>query len=65
VSKRVVEFAVEKGVDVIGLEDLNGIRKRTKVRKKQRYDHESWIYHRLQSMIEYKSHGKRHYSSLR
>jgi len=55
VSKRVVEFAVEKGVDVIGLEDLNGIRKRTKVRKKQRYDHESWIYHRLQSMIEYKA----------
>jgi len=55
VSKRVVEFAVEKGVDVIGLENLNGIRKRTKVRKKQRYDFESWVYHKLQFMIEYKA----------
>lgn len=55
VSKRVVEFAVERGVDVIGLEDLNGIRERTKVRKKQRYDHESWVYDKLQFMIDYKA----------
>ncbi|KUK29476.1 MAG: Transposase, IS605 OrfB family, partial [Methanosarcinales archeaon 56_1174] len=54
-SKRVVEFALEKGVDVIGLEDLNGIRKRTKVRKKQRYDFESWVYRKLQFIIEYKA----------
>lgn len=59
VSQRIVEFAVEKGVDVIGLEDLNGIRKRTRVRKKQRYDFESWVYHKLQFMIEYKAKEKR------
>jgi len=55
VSKRIVEFAVEKRVDVIGLENLNGIRKRAKVRKKQRYDFESWVYRKLQFMIEYKA----------
>ena len=55
VSKRIVEFAVEKGVDVIGLENLNGIRKRAKVRKKQRYNFESWVYRKLQFMIEYKA----------
>ena len=54
-SKRIVEFALEKGVDVIGLENLDGIRKRTKVRKKQRYDFESWVYRKLQFMIEYKA----------
>ena len=55
VSKRIVEFALEKGVDVIGLENLDGIRKRTKVRKKQRYDFESWAYRKLQFMIEHKA----------
>jgi len=58
VSKRVAEFAVEKGVDVIGLENLNGIRKRTRVRKRQKYDFESWVYHKLQFMIEYKAKEK-------
>ena len=55
VSKRIVEFAIEKDVDIIGLEDLNGIRRRTKIRKKQRYDFESWVYHKLQFTIEYKA----------
>ena len=55
VSKKIVEFAVEKDVDVIGLENLNGIRKRTNARKKQRYDFESWVYHKLQFMIEYRA----------
>ena len=53
--KFLIEFALEKQVDVIGLENLNGIRKRTKVRKKQRYDFESWVYRKLQFMIEYKA----------
>ncbi|HIE14454.1 TPA: hypothetical protein EYP70_04205 [Candidatus Bathyarchaeota archaeon] len=57
-SRRIVEFAVEKDVDVIGLEDLNGIGKRTKVRKKQRYDFETWVYHKLQFMVEYKAKEK-------
>ncbi|MFB0545177.1 MAG: transposase, partial [Asgard group archaeon] len=35
VSKKVVGFAKENNVSVIGLEDLNGIRKRTKVKKKK------------------------------
>jgi hypothetical protein len=38
---------------VIGLEDLTGIRKRTKVRKKQRYKHNSWAFRELQTFIEY------------
>ena len=53
--KFLIEFALEKRVDVIGLENLNGIRKRTKVRKKQRHDFESWVYRKLQFMIEYKA----------
>jgi len=42
-------------VSVIGLEDLTGIRKRTNVRKKHRYKHNSWAFRELQTFIEYKA----------
>ena len=55
VSKKVVDFAVEEKVSVIGLEDLNGIRDTARVRKKQRYRHNSWAFRQLQDFIEYKA----------
>ncbi len=58
ISKEIVEFAVQNNVDVIGLEDLSGIRDRTKVQKKRRYTHHSWSFYELQSFIEYKAQEK-------
>lgn len=59
VSKKVVDFAEEQNVDVIGMEDLTEIRDRTKVREKQRYRHETWAFKQLQKFIEYKAKEKR------
>ena len=42
----------------IALEDLSGIRKRTKVRKAQRSQHSKWAFKELRSFIEYKSELK-------
>jgi putative transposase len=39
----------------ISLEDLQGIRQRTTVRKAQRSRHETWSYFQLRSFIEYKA----------
>jgi len=58
VSKEIVEFAVKKGVNVIGLEDLTGIRDRTTTSKKHRYTHHSWSFYELQMFIEYKANEK-------
>jgi len=55
VSKEIVEFAVQNDVDVIGLEDLTGIRNTTKTHKKQKYTHHSWAFYELQTFIEYKA----------
>jgi len=55
ISRQVVESAIENDVSVVGLEDLTGIRKRTKVRKTQRYQHNSWAFRELQTFIEYKA----------
>jgi IS605 OrfB family transposase len=55
ISRQVIESAIADSVSVIGLEDLTGIRKRTKVRKKQRYKHNSWAFRELQTFIEYKA----------
>lgn len=57
ISKEVVKFAVENNVSVIGLEDLTGIRDRTnkKLRKKQKYTHNSWAFYQLQMFTEYKA----------
>ena len=58
VSKEIVRFAVQNKVDVIGLEDLSGIRERTETSKKQRYTHHSWAFFELQTLIEYKAREK-------
>ncbi|MDD4255357.1 MAG: transposase, partial [Methanofollis sp.] len=58
VSKEIVRFAVQNKVDVIGLEDLTGIRDRTETSKKQRGTHHSWTFFELQSFIEYKAREK-------
>lgn len=53
ISRQIVD-SLEPG-DVVSLEDLTHIRKRTKVRKRQRYVHQSWAFRQLQTMIEYKA----------
>lgn len=57
ISKRLIEFAIENDVSVIGLEDLTGIRKETesKIAKEFRYEHFSWAFRRLQGFVEYKA----------
>jgi putative transposase len=39
----------------IALEDLEGIRQRTKVRKPQRYHHHSWAFFQLRQFVAYKA----------
>ncbi len=39
----------------IALEDLTGIRQRTKVRKPQRYQHQSWAFYQLRQFVAYKA----------
>lgn len=60
VSRKVVGFAVKNKVDIIGMEDLTGIRDRTqyKVSKDERYRHSSWAFRELQTFIEYKAREK-------
>jgi len=53
ISKRIVESATPDNIFV--MEDLKYIRKRTKVRKEQRYIHQSWPFAQLQKFIEYKA----------
>ncbi len=57
ISKRLIEFATENDVSVIGMEDLTGIRKRTeaKVSQEFRYEHSSWAFRQLQGFVEYKA----------
>jgi len=56
VSRRLIEFALENEVSVIGMEDLTGIRDRTKkVSKEFRYEHSSWAFRQLQTFVEYKA----------
>lgn len=58
VSKQIIEFAEENSVKVVGLENLSNIRESTKVRRKQRYRHNSWAFRELQSFVEYKAKEK-------
>lgn len=54
ISKEIVQKA--KGTSsAIAIENLNGIRMRTTVKKGQRYIHNSWAFHQLRSFIEYKA----------
>ena len=54
ISRRIVDKAKTTG-RAIALEDLTGIRERTKVRKAQRYRQQSWSFFQLRSFIAYKA----------
>lgn len=54
ISKKIVAKAKDTG-EMIALEDLNGIRTRTTVKKAQRSRHSSWAFRQLRSFIEYKA----------
>jgi len=53
ISRKIVD-SLREG-DVIVMEKLTYIRKKTKVRKKQRHIHHSWPFAQLQRFIEYKA----------
>lgn len=53
ISKSLVESASESGRG-IAIEDLSGIRERTKVRKAQRRRHHSWAFAELRDFLSYK-----------
>jgi len=54
ISKKLVAKAKDTGRMLV-LEDLNGIRNQTTVRKPQRRRHNSWAFRQLRSFIEYKA----------
>lgn len=54
ISRRIVDKAKATGRS-IAIEDLTGIRERTRVRKPQRYKQQSWSFHQLRSFLEYKA----------
>jgi putative transposase len=54
ISKQLVETA-QRTQRQIALEDLTGIRQRTKVRKPQRYGHHSWSFYQLRQFVAYKA----------
>ena len=53
ISKQLVTEA--KNLGIIAFEDLTGIRKRAKVRKSQRREHNSWSFYQLRLLTEYKA----------
>jgi IS605 OrfB family transposase len=53
-SRRIVDKA-RATHRAIAIEDLTGIRERTRVRKDQRYAHPSWSFHQLRSLLAYKA----------
>ena len=54
ISKVLVEVAQRTGRG-IALEDLRGIRGRTRVRREQRHRHHNWTFHQLQGYVSYKA----------
>jgi len=55
ISSWIVKSVSEQENPIIVMEDLTYIIEQTKVRKKQRYIHQTWAFRRLQKMIEYKA----------
>ena len=53
ISRRLVDLA-QHTQRAIAIEDLKGIRKRTRVRKKQRARHANWAFHQLRQFLAYK-----------
>lgn len=56
ISKRLVRKAADTNRG-ISLEDLQGIRERTTVRRAQRSRHSKWAFSELRAFIEYKSYA--------
>lgn len=54
ISRRIVDTAKALSLG-IALENLNGIRRRTRFRKSQRARMSGWAFHQLRAMIEYKA----------
>jgi IS605 OrfB family transposase len=54
ISRQIVDKAKESGRTIV-LEDLEGIRRRTVVRKGQRYVQQSWAFFQLRTFIAYKA----------
>jgi len=54
ISKQLVEKA-QTTQRQIALEDLTGIRERTKVRRQHRYGHHSWSFYQLRQFLAYKT----------
>lgn len=54
ISYRLVKQAASSGLSIV-LEDLSGIRNRTKARKENRYEAHSWAFHQLEQYIAYKA----------
>lgn len=54
ISRRIVDTAKATG-RAIALEDLTGIRERTRARKAQRYRQHSWSFYQLREFIAYKA----------
>lgn len=54
ISRRVVNKAMESQ-RAIAIEDLTGIRQRTKVRKAHRYGQQSWAFYQLRQFLAYKT----------
>lgn len=55
ISSWIIENAKTQENPIIVMEDLTHILETTKVRKKQRYVHQTWAFRRLQNMIQYKA----------
>jgi IS605 OrfB family transposase len=53
ISRRLVDLA-QHTQRAIAIEDLKGIRKRTRVRKQQRARHSNWAFHQLRQFLAYK-----------
>jgi len=54
ISRRIVNTAQDSH-RMLALEDLTGIRQRTKVRKAQRYGQQSWAFYQLRQFLAYKT----------
>src|SRR5262249_53169310 len=54
ISKRLVN-AAQRTKRAIALEDLNGIRSRTRVKKSQRNRHTNWAFSQLREFVNYKA----------
>ncbi len=55
ISSWIVKNARKQENPVIVMEDLTYILETTKVRKKQRYIHQTWAFRKLQGMVQYKA----------